>query len=82
VCRAVLEILRLTRGVRQRELARKTGIIRNYLLQAESGTRNPQGDELARIAKFYGVPADDLLSHVADPKNGEEAADTQRERHD
>ena len=39
-----VKLIRLTRGLRQREVSRKTGIIQNYLSQIENGIRVPQGE--------------------------------------
>lgn len=62
--------IRLSRRQVQKEVARKTHIIQNYLSQIENGVRVPQGDELAKLAKFYNCDPARLLTHVADPGDG------------
>ena len=46
-----LKILRATKGLKQRELAKKAKVDRSYISQIETGKVNPSLSILERIAK-------------------------------
>jgi transcriptional regulator with XRE-family HTH domain len=74
-----LKYLRCESGKPQYEVAALVGIHRPELSKMESGRVNPTADELARLARFYNVPAERLLDHIA-VADGVEYQATQRER--
>ncbi|MGD9695242.1 MAG: helix-turn-helix domain-containing protein [Thermoleophilia bacterium] len=50
-------------GMNQREAARRAGISRGTLQNAETGRCAPHADALVRLADLYGVALDDLFVH-------------------
>jgi transcriptional regulator with XRE-family HTH domain len=59
-----LKFERMNRGLRQRDLARKSGVSRHNLSQMENGRLVPTADELARLSSVLGIPADVLMTPV------------------
>lgn len=57
--------LREDRGLRQVDVARKTGIDQRTLSNYETGKTNPDSYAIIKLAEFYGVTCDYLLG-VAD----------------
>ena len=58
----VLKTLREAKGLTQEELAKRTGVTREYLTMLESGARrNPSLAVLQRLAKALGVSVAELL---------------------
>lgn len=53
--------LRFLNGGSQEEVAKKVGISRSTLSDAESGLRNPSLGLVVQLATFYKVPLDELL---------------------
>lgn len=49
-------------GISQRELARRAGINRGYLLMMEDATANPSLEKLSKLAGVFGVSVVDLLT--------------------
>jgi transcriptional regulator with XRE-family HTH domain len=74
-----LKFVRINLGLRQRDVAKKTGLPKPYIVNFESGRMNPRPAELQALAKVLGVPADRLLEHVPDPADGAEARADQSE---
>src|SRR5215213_6112903 len=58
---AKLQVLRARQGLTLIEAAEKLGIGRDTLSDLERGNRHPVMPTLAKIAKGYGVPVEDLL---------------------
>ena len=56
-----LRVLRAERGLSLTEAAERAGIQRQTLALLERGERHPHDPTLAKIAKGYGVPVEDLL---------------------
>jgi transcriptional regulator with XRE-family HTH domain len=56
-----LRVLRAQRGMTLLEAAAKTGVGRDTLSDLERGRRHPVMPTLAKIARGYGVPVEDLL---------------------
>jgi transcriptional regulator with XRE-family HTH domain len=56
-----LRLLRAERGWTLREAAPKLGVTPGTLSELERGVRHPQDVTLARIAKGYGIPVEELL---------------------
>ncbi len=56
-----LRVLRAERGLTLREAEQQTGVDKDTLSKLERGVRHPQDVTLARIAKGYGVPVEELL---------------------
>ena len=56
-----LRVLRAQRGLTLIEAAEKAGVGRDTLSDIERGRRYPVMPTLAKIAKGYGVPVEDLL---------------------
>jgi transcriptional regulator with XRE-family HTH domain len=57
-----LRRIRRSRGMTQRDLARKSHLTESYLSRLEAGLIAPGIDLLARIARALGSPIADLLS--------------------
>jgi len=70
-----LRVLRAERGLTLRAAAKLTGVAKETLSALERGQRHPHDPTLAKIAKGYGVPVEDLLggdstdSPVEEPAN-------------
>jgi transcriptional regulator with XRE-family HTH domain len=56
-----LRVLRAERGLSLTEAAERAGIQRQTLALLERGERHPHDPTLAKIAKGYGVPVEELL---------------------
>jgi transcriptional regulator with XRE-family HTH domain len=56
-----LRVLRAERGLTLRDAERLTGVDKDTLSKIERGRRDPQDITLAKIAKGYGVPVEELL---------------------
>lgn len=61
-----LKFLRITRGLRQAQVATRLGIPRPHVSQIENGMRNPTARQLATLARIFNCPADTLMEHVVD----------------
>ena len=59
-----LRVLRAERGLSLTEAAERAGIQRQTLALLERGERHPHDPTLAKIAKGYGVPIEDLLEDL------------------
>jgi transcriptional regulator with XRE-family HTH domain len=70
-----LRVLRAERGLSLTEAAERAGIQRQTLALLERGERHPHDVTLAKLARAYGVPVEDLL---AEPVPLAEAPDTAR----
>lgn len=68
------EIIR-TKGISQKELAKKTGITESAISCYVNGTRVPRSDVLSRIAKVLDISTDYLMGNdlagKLSPKQGE-----------
>ena len=56
-----LRELRLERGLSQRALGEALGVCNQTISFWESGSREPNLDDLLKIAKFFGTSTDYLL---------------------
>lgn len=56
-----LRVLRAERGLTLREAASRTGVAKETISDIERGLRHPHDPTLAKIAKGYGVPVQELL---------------------
>ncbi len=56
-----LRVLRVERGLTLRDAEQLTGVDKDTLSKIERGMRHPQDVTLAKIAKGYGVPVEELL---------------------
>lgn len=56
-----LKELRLERGLSQRALGEVFGVCNQTISFWESGSREPDLDNLLSISKYFGVTVDDLL---------------------
>src|SRR5215203_2110555 len=56
-----LRVLRAERGLTLREAASLTGVAKETISDIERALRHPHTPTLAKIAKGYGVPVDELL---------------------
>lgn len=61
-----LKFLRLTRGLRQEQVAAIIAVPRPHISQFENGVRNPNGRQLTALARLFNCPPDQLLDHVMD----------------
>jgi transcriptional regulator with XRE-family HTH domain len=60
-----LRILRAQRGLTLTDAAERAGVTRDTLSDLERGKRHAYMPTLAKIAKGYGVPVEDLLEELA-----------------
>src|SRR5215217_7278075 len=60
-----LRVLRAERGLTLRDAEHQTGVDKDTLSKIERGVRHPHDVTLAKIAKGYGVPVEDLLEEPA-----------------
>ena len=60
-----LRVLRAERGLALREAAAKSGVAKETISDIERGLRHPHDPTLAKIAKGYGVPVEELLEEPA-----------------
>src|SRR5215208_6222216 len=58
---ARLRVLRAERGLTQRQAAARAGVTPETISDLERGKRHAYMPTLAKIAKGYGVPVEDLL---------------------
>lgn len=65
---ARLTSLRESRGMSRADLARKAGLGGATVQQWEAGTRSPQVDTLALVAKTLGLPISDLVDVPRDQR--------------
>src|SRR5215208_2517262 len=56
-----LRVLRAERGLTLREAASLTGVAKETISDIERGLRHPHDPTLAKIARGYDVPVEDLL---------------------
>jgi transcriptional regulator with XRE-family HTH domain len=63
-----LRVLRAERGLSLRQVEAATGVAKETLSEVERGVRHPYDTTLGKLAKFYGVPLEELLEEPADPK--------------
>jgi transcriptional regulator with XRE-family HTH domain len=68
-----LRVLRAERGLSLSEAAERAGIQRQTLALLERGERHPHDPTLAKIAKGYGVPVEDLLEEPVPLAEAQEA---------
>ena len=58
----VIQALRTSKGMTQRDLAKKARVTHGYIAQLETGLKkNPSLPALRRLAKALGVPVTELL---------------------
>ena len=58
----VIQVLRESKNMSQRALAKKANVTQSYVAQLESGLKkNPSLPVLRRLAKALGVPVAELL---------------------
>jgi transcriptional regulator with XRE-family HTH domain len=62
-----LRVLRAERGLTLRDAEHQTGVDKDTLSKIERGQRHPHDVTLAKIAKGYGVPVEELLEEPALP---------------
>jgi transcriptional regulator with XRE-family HTH domain len=60
-----LKFRRLELGFTQRAVANRIGLNHSWLCQIERGRVNPTADELKRLGKVLGCPAERLFNHVS-----------------
>ena len=56
-----LKELRMAKGLSQKELAKETGLSLSVIGKWEIGLREPSGNTLIILAKYFGVTTDYLL---------------------
>jgi transcriptional regulator with XRE-family HTH domain len=62
---AQLRALRLSRGLSQAEIARRTGVARTYVVALEQGQHEPSLDLLTRLAAALEQPLRDVIWYLA-----------------
>lgn len=63
-----LQIIRVSRGLTQLELAKKCGIDNSTLSLYETGQRRPRLDNAVKLSKVLQCPVEDILGFVKTPK--------------
>jgi transcriptional regulator with XRE-family HTH domain len=58
---ANLKEIRLSRGIKQAEIARTLGVDRSFVSNIENGKTNPTLSTIASLARALGVSTDELL---------------------
>ncbi len=71
-----LRVLRAERSLTLRDAERLTGVDKDTLSKIERGARHPQDITLAKIAKGYGVPVEELLEEPVPLAEAPEAGPT------
>jgi transcriptional regulator with XRE-family HTH domain len=71
-----LRVLRAERGLTLRDAEHQTGVDKDTLSKIERGVRHPHDVTLAKIAKGYGVPVEDLLEEPVLAGSKAKAPDT------
>lgn len=61
---AKYEELRNTKGIRDADVARATGISASTLTDWKNGVSKPKADKLYRIAQYFEVPMEVFLKDV------------------
>jgi len=56
-----LRVMRAERGLSLREAARRAGVVKETISEIERGHTHPYDVTLAKLARAYGVPVEDLL---------------------
>ena len=64
-----LKVLRKFRNLNQDQLANKLGVTRNKIASYETQHIEPRLDLLIKMARFFQLTVDDLISTPIDPKN-------------
>jgi transcriptional regulator with XRE-family HTH domain len=63
-----LRVLRAERGLTVRQVAELSGVAKETVSQIERGERHPYDRTLAKLARAYGVPVEELLQEAESPK--------------
>jgi transcriptional regulator with XRE-family HTH domain len=63
-----LRLMRAERGLSLREAARQAGMVKETISAIERGHTHPYDVTLAKLAKAYGVPVEELLEEPTSPK--------------
>ena len=61
-----LRTLRQRQGLTSRELGSILGVSNAYIIQIENGQRRPSIDLVARMSRFFNIPADILIKDELD----------------
>ena len=68
-----LKVVRMEKGVTQRQLAKDLGLSQNYIPALEAGTRKPGADIRGRLIKYFGCNFQELFEVVlVDPETRSE----------
>ena len=63
-----LQIIRVSRGLTQLELAKKCGIDNSTLSLYETGRRRPRLDNAVKLSKVLQCPVEDIIGFVKPPE--------------
>jgi transcriptional regulator with XRE-family HTH domain len=77
-----LRVLRAERGLTLREAASLTSVAKETISDIERGLRHPHDPTIAKIAKGYGVPVDELLEEPVPLAEASETGQTEAEERD
>jgi transcriptional regulator with XRE-family HTH domain len=77
-----LRVLRAERGLTLREAASLTGVAKETISDIERGLRHPHDPTIAKIAKGYGVPVDELLEEPVPLAEASQTRQTEVEERD
>ncbi len=61
--------LRIENGLTQAQLAEKIGVTQGAIYFWEKGINEPTAGYVVKLARFFGVSADELLSYSCDDKS-------------
>jgi len=56
-----LEMLRKEKGIRQEDLAQALGVSRQTVISLEKGKYNPSLSLAFRLARYFGMPIEDIF---------------------
>jgi len=68
-----LRVLRAERGWKLKDVEARSGVAHETLSRIESGQRRPMDSTLAKLARAYGVPLDELIAIEDEPAPKKEA---------
>jgi putative transcriptional regulator len=69
-----LRVLRAERGLTVRQVAELSGLTKETVNQIETGRRHPYDRTLAKLARAYGVPLEELLAEPVELAVGKDEA--------
>lgn len=59
-----LKLLRTTKGLQQKDVARAIGVTTSYYGMIEVGSRKPSLIIALKLAKFFNIPVEDIFLQI------------------